>query len=329
MNQPRFLTQPATGAIQTPVAFGISLDVRFRKIGFRMMKKTILVLCLAVPLLSGCVALQQDVITLERRIDALEYRSRDLQKQNESLKKEVSRDLSTLGENRESSEKTLRGQYAGLNADMDSMQQDLRLLNGRVEEIEYALKRKLGDYESGSQKREQRLDELNLSIQKMDQRIGHLEQYLNLEAKQPGQTPAGPAAAVSAPTPPAAAADSDQQLYTQARQAYDHGEMDKARQLFKKLIKEFPKSSIVDNAQFWIGESYYREKWYEKAILEYQTVLEKYPHGNKVPAAMLKQGLALKQIGEKSSARLILQELVKKYPKASEAAIAEQKLKEF
>jgi tol-pal system protein YbgF len=321
MNLSRPFAQPATGVIQTPVAFGVSLDIHFRKIGFRMMKKNILILCMAALLLSGCVALQQDVITLERRIDTLEYRSRELQKQNENMKKEVNRDLSTLGENRESSEKTLRGQYAGLNADMDRMQQDLRLLNGRVEEIEYALKRKLGDYESGSQKREERLDQLNLSIEKMDQRISQMEQYLNMEAKQPGQTPAAAG--------PAPATASDQKLYTQARQAYDHGELDKARQLFKKLIKEFPKSSIVDNAQFWIGESYYREKWYEKAILEYQTVIEKYPHGNKVPAAMLKQGMALKQIGEKSSARLILQELVKKYPKASEAAIAQQKLKEF
>jgi tol-pal system protein YbgF len=327
MNQPAILTQPATGVIQTPVVFRVCLDIHFRKIGFRMMKKTIWILCVTVFLLTGCVALQQDVITLERRMDTLEYRTQELQKQNENLNKQVSSDLSAIGENRESSEKTLRGQYAGLSADMERMQQDLRLLSGRVEEIEYAIKRKLGDYESGSQKRQDRMDELNLSMAKMDQRIGLIEQYLNMEGnKQPGQTTAAPAAA-AAPTAPAAT--TDQQIYTQARQAYDRGELDQARQLFQKLIKEFPKSSIVDNAQFWIGESYYREKWYEKAILEYQTVIEKYPHGNKVPAAMLKQGLALKQIGEKSSARLILQELVKKYPKASEAAVAEQKLKEF
>ena len=103
--------------------------------------------------------------------------------------------------------------------------------------------------------------------------------------------------------------------------------MDKARQIFNQLIKDYPKSKNADNAQFWIGESYYRDKWYEKAILEYQNVIEKFPHGNKVPAAMLKQGMALEQIGEKASARLILEELVKKYPKSSEAGIASQKLK--
>ena len=41
---------------------------------------------------------------------------------------------------------------------------------------------------------------------------------------------------------------------------------------FKELIERFPKSERADNAQFWIGEIYYREKWYEKAILEYQKV---------------------------------------------------------
>ena len=105
--------------------------------------------------------------------------------------------------------------------------------------------------------------------------------------------------------------------------------LDKARQGFAQLIKSYPNSTNADNAQFWIGKSYYREKWYEKAILEYQTVLDKYPKGNKVPAAMLKQGLAFLQLGDKSNARLILQELEKKYPKTNEARIAKRKLAEF
>jgi TolA-binding protein len=49
--------------------------------------------------------------------------------------------------------------------------------------------------------------------------------------------------------------------------------------LFQSLIQKYPQSETVDNAQFWIGESYYREKWYERAILEYQTVIEKISQG--------------------------------------------------
>jgi len=168
------------------------------------------------------------------------------------------------------------------------------------------------------------LDTINVTLDKFDKRLTRVEQYLNLGGKGAAATGQATATAV-----PAKSDVSEAQLYADARKAYDNGDLDKARQLFQKLIKEFPKSKNVDNAQFWIGESYYREKWYERAILEYQTVIEKYPNGNKVPAAMLKQGMALQQIGEKPSARLILEELVKKYPKSSEAAVAGRKLKEF
>ena len=95
------------------------------------------------------------------------------------------------------------------------------------------------------------------------------------------------------------------------------------------LIQRFPKSERADNSQFWIGEIYYREKWYEKAILEYQKVIEKYPKGNKVPASLLKQGFAFSNLGDKSNSRLILEELIKKYPNSNEAKIAKDKVKEL
>ena len=85
---------------------------------------------------------------------------------------------------------------------------------------------------------------------------------------------------------------------------------------------------MAGNAQFWLGETYYREQWYEKAILEYQKVIENYPDGNKIEASLLKQGLAFFNLGDKANARLILQELIRKHPKSNEAQIARQKVKE-
>ena len=114
-----------------------------------------------------------------------------------------------------------------------------------------------------------------------------------------------------------------------AKQAFDQGDFETAREGFQELIKQHPKSKNADNAQFWIGEIYYREKWYEKAIIEYQKVIEKHPKGNKVPASLLKQGFAFYNLGDKANARLILTELIKKYPKSNESNIARQKLKGF
>ncbi|MEJ2154744.1 MAG: tol-pal system protein YbgF [Desulfobacteraceae bacterium] len=284
------------------------------------MKRSIIALFSIVFLFTGCVALQQDMAIMEDRVLALEVENRE-------LKKSMQADLDTLGKSRQSSERSLRAQVAGMNANMESLQQEVRLLNGRIEEMEYLINHKVSGYEASGKKNTERLEEMGLSLAKMDQRLIQLEQYLNVESKN--ARPSGEVRPGSESPKPGQAEDSAKVLYEKARQAYDNGEMDKARQLFKKLIQSYPESNSADNAQFWIGESYYREKWYERAILEYQTVIEKYPKGNKVPAAMLKQGLALLKIKEKSSARLILQELVKKYPKASESKIAAKKLKEF
>ena len=119
----------------------------------------------------------------------------------------------------------------------------------------------------------------------------------------------------------------EDEIYRMAKQAFDQGDSDAARMKFKELIERFPKSERADNAQFWIGEIYYREKWYEKSILEYQKVIENYPKGNKVPASLLKQGLAFLNLGDKANSRLIFQELIRKYPKSNEAKIATDKLK--
>jgi tol-pal system protein YbgF len=269
--------------------------------------------------LTGC-ALQQDVIMLEERLVALERQNQALQHKNDSLQKQLEDELSVLGQSSQSTEKNIRSQYAGMKVDLESVQQEMRLFNGRLEELEYHLNRKASDFDAASKK----MDDMAGANAKMEQRLGQLEQYLNFEhAKQQSSGPTAPA--VEKP----AKESSDKQIYDNAKAAFDAGEMERARQGFQQLIKSFPKSENSDNAQFWIGESYYREKWYEKAILEYQTVIEKYPNGNKVPSAMLKQGLAFLQLGDKSNARLILVELQKKFPKSSEARIASQKLNEF
>ncbi len=46
-----------------------------------------------------------------------------------------------------------------------------------------------------------------------------------------------------------------------------------------------------------------------------------------MPAALLKQGFAFAELGDKVDARLILQELIARYPQSKEAVKAEEKVK--
>ncbi|MCB2147411.1 MAG: tol-pal system protein YbgF [Deltaproteobacteria bacterium] len=297
-----------------------------------MQNKTVWIGLVAAVLLCGC-ALQEDVYTLDHRLSALERRNLDLEKQNHELEKlnqdllqakeTISSRVEGLDQTRRDDEIELRGQYAGLVAQVQAVQESSQMLSGRLDEMEYLLKQKLEGFEDNQLKNRDRMDRLAADTAAVQKRIDIIDHYLNLEAAQAQKAEKPPASPTVAAAPAPA---SDQALYLEAKRAFDDGNLDAARKGFEKLITDYPQSQEADNSQFWIGETYYREKWYEKAILEYQKVIEKYPSGNKVPAALLKQGLSFLNIGETNNARLVLKELVAKHPSTNEASIAKQKL---
>jgi tol-pal system protein YbgF len=284
------------------------------------MKKKIFIFLLCSIIFSGC-ALQRDVVTLDDRLAQAEQRYTEADQKNKKLEAT----LEEYRNAREQNDKELRSKTAGQNATIEELQEEIRILKGKLEETDYLLKQKINAIAELSEKREIKLESIDKTTSLNKDRIERLEQYLNFESTaqiQKGQPVSNiPSGKQTKPKL------SENEVYTSAKQAYDKGDLNAAREGFQKLLKEFPKSENADNAQFWIGEIYYREKWYEKAILEYQTVIEKYPKGNKVTASLLKQGFAFFNLGDKSNARLILSELIKKYPKSNEAKIAERKLK--
>jgi tol-pal system protein YbgF len=296
--------------------------------------KTLWVSFVAAGLLCSC-AIQDDIYTLDHRLSALERRSLELEKQNRELeklnqelletKKKINSRVEGMDQTRRDDELELRSKYAALAADLDARRQEGQQLSGRLEEMEYLLNQKLKGFEDNQLKNRDQMDRLATDMADIKKRLDVVDQYLNLEGggKTKKQATPPPAKAASTTTPPPA---SDQTLYQEAKKAFDEGKMEAARKGFEKLIASYPKSQQADNAQFWIGETYYIEKWYEKAILEYQKVIENYPSGNKIPAALLKQGLSFLNIGETNNGRLLLKELVAKYPGSNEAGIAKKKL---
>ncbi len=265
--------------------------------------------------LCACAS-QDDLYSLDHRIASLERRNAELVERNQELET-VASQVAGLDQSRREDEVALRGEYAGLSAQLTQLREASQSLSGRLEEIEYLLNQKLDRFESGQLQQQERLDQMAGEVAALQKRIAAIDQYLNLEP-----TPAGKPAAVPAEVQPT----SDQGLYEAAKNAFDAGRYPEAREGFEKLLAAYPASARADNAQFWIGETYYLEKWYEKAILEYQKVIENYPSGNKVPAALLKQGLSFLNIGEPNNARLIFTELIAKYPSTNEASIAKSKL---
>lgn len=248
---------------------------------------------------SGC-ALSRDVVYLDDRIDAIEKR---MTKQNST---------------EQSTSKSIQQDYAKMNNRLDRFADQIRRIDGRLEENLYSQEKSRND----SDMIRKDLERINMLLAQLSRRIDHLQAYVGYD----GKTSRSPAARrTPAGTAPAGVTE-EAKLYNDALDALHKGDMKGARDGFSKLLELYPKSSQADNAQFWIGESYYLEKWYQKAILEYQKVIENYPKGNKIAAAYLKQGLAFFELGEADNAKLILNELLKKFPGSNEAEIAKKKL---
>ncbi len=277
-------------------------------------------------LLAGC-SIQEEVTRHDMRL--AEY---------ESSRVSMERRLDTLEQSGKQQEQALRAELAESHAELGRIKTDLAQLRGRIEENHYALNKRLAEADDQS-----RMARIENQVARCLYRLQAIEKYLNLEVAEPPADVDGhsvsdagarsdrtaadgsavPAGGTMPPAPP-----SVDELYASAKRDFDRGALDSARSAFQRLLSLYPKEKLAGNAQFWLGETYYREQWYEKAILEYQKVIENYPDGNKIEASLLKQGLAFFNLGDKANARLILQELIRKYPKSNEAQIARQKVKE-
>jgi tol-pal system protein YbgF len=279
------------------------------------MKQLICISLAAAALLAGCAA-RSDILVLDERVADLESKVNRQQKV-----------IQQVGRSTESKEMNLRNQSASLRVQLDAVREEVQILRGKLEEMEFLLQRERKQVGESDKLAKVQLDRLQQDLQAANSRIAQLERYLDLSSA--AVVGSGREGKPAAPAKTGGKALTENEIYLLAKQAFDKGEYDSAREGFQELIKRYPDSKNADNAQFWIGEIYYREKWYEKAIVEYQKVIESYPKGNKVRSALLKQGYAFANIGDTANASLILKDLIRRYPDSNEATIAKRKLKQL
>ena len=267
---------------------------------------------------SGCVS-SSKIETLENRIISLEMENTRQIKKN-TMQEKIIKDTE---ENYESNKKN----YASLNVELRKLRVDIQRLKGIIEETGHKVA--ILDSKNEDDNKEQQIKELNDKIVEILKHIAELEQYIGFESSKKSVDDAKTDDTQTEDLNIVKEDDKDnpEAIYKNAKGLLDEEKYDASRLEFERFINLFPDSKNADNARFWIAETYYREKWYEKSILEYQKVIEKYSTGNKVAAALLKQGYSFAELGEKANARLILKELIKKYPGSTEAGFAAKKLK--
>ncbi|MFQ5585384.1 MAG: tol-pal system protein YbgF [Thermodesulfobacteriota bacterium] len=287
---------------------------------------------LLIPLLYGCgpgfpiMTAAQEEMVLD--VAHLKKESARHKKQLARLEKELSGGgdggLEALG----FEIKTTR---AELDADMNGIREDMASLRGEIEEAKHAsdlLRESIGDIEIRMEERgasrdttaaqKQILTGLGSQLSSLGSRLDNLEKRIALLEKGAHVT--------KGTTPPQKKPES---LYNRSLLLLKDKKYEKSLASFTRFIELFPNHGLTDNAQYWIGEIFYARGDWERAVLEFDAVIKKYPEGDKVAAALLKEGLSFHRLGADKEARLLLERVIESHPKSSEATIARAKLKKM
>jgi len=218
---------------------------------------------------------------------------------------------SQLNEVKKESEGLNGQKYADLQTQIDTVTTEVKALEAKSDDV----LQRLGE-------NDQEIAQLKKRIEVQDERISEIEKKVDTERKTAKKT-------VTVPSDITGTSSPIEAMYGDAYLSFTRGNFPEARKKFRAFLKKYPKTAYGDNAQFWIGETYYSEGDFESAILEYEKVIRNYRRGDKVPSALLKEGLAFIKLGDKTDGRLVLKKLIKRYPRTDQAKIAKRILKKL
>lgn len=191
-----------------------------------------------------------------------------------------------------------------LSQQLQALQTDVRTLRGELEELQH-----------------------NSTGVKDQQRGLYADIDRRLQALEVGGAVAVGAAAAGGetgalPVP----AGSDRMNYQAAFDLLKSGQYEKATTAFQQFLVTFPDSALADNAQYWLGESYYVTRRYDDALKAFRTVVDKYPQSRKLPDAWLKIGYTQYEMKAWKPARDALTRVQREYPDSSAAPEASKRL---
>ena len=118
----------------------------------------------------------------------------------------------------------------------------------------------------------------------------------------------------------------DRANYQAAFELLKQGRYKEANAALRQFRVAFPDSSLADNAQYWLAETQYVSQAYDKALPEFQVVVERFPQSRKVPDSLLKIGFCNYELKRYDAARKALRTVVSTYPETTAARLASERL---
>ncbi len=115
-------------------------------------------------------------------------------------------------------------------------------------------------------------------------------------------------------------------MYQGALYYYRHKQYDRALAEFDRLLQKAPLSEWSDNAQYWKGECYYGLRQYQQALIEFTKVFA-FSNTDKADDSQLKIARCHLALDERDRALVALRKLVDEYPDSEYVPTAREQIK--
>jgi len=118
----------------------------------------------------------------------------------------------------------------------------------------------------------------------------------------------------------------EQADYRKALAMVRDGQFEEAAESFNIFLDHYPDSSYADNANYWIGETYYVTRDFEPALEIFTGLVKDFPDSPKVPDTRLKIGYIYYEQHDWPAAHEELSSIVSTYPDTEVAQLANARL---
>jgi tol-pal system protein YbgF len=188
---------------------------------------------------------------------------------------------------------------------LDTMQNEVNLLRGSIEMQNYQLEKIL-----------ERQRELYFEIDKRIQAVRTDSSTM-------------PTVAVNTPvtTQEAPLSENENEAYDKAVNLILKDRMyEQAIPEFQTFLQNFPNSSYVPNAHYWLGQLLFNKQDWAGAGEQFQSLITSYPDSSKRPDATLKLGICEMERSNIARAKQLWEQVIADFPDSSSAKLAEKRL---
>lgn len=202
--------------------------------------------------------------------------------------------------------------------------QTLIEMSQRLEAQAAELRELRGAIESSQNENQQLRKQLTDLAADFDRRLVELERRPAMVAAPVAEPPSSSVASPSVVADPSAEA-----LYNRAFDALKAARYPEAIEGMRAFLAAHPEHPLADNAQYWLGQTYYLSRDYARAVEAFSAVGGRSPDRSKAPDALLKKGLSEIELKRNEDARRSFGELLQRYPESDAARTAADALQKL